>query len=501
MRKLCVGLALAGAMLALAGTAAANLSVGVNDDAAKDAGVSAWFYSTMQSVGLKINTLTLLWDEGAPADIAGAAAVDQAIARAKASGITIELDLYPMHSMAFTGGNKCAPSSDPESCGDTSRIQQFGAWAGSVARRFAGVHQFVVMNECNQPLFVNPQWDSAGNNQSAEICGRALAAAYDAIKAAGSSNFVWGVGLSPRGNDSPNAASNSSTKPVTFLGALGAWFKSFAQKTGRPNGIMDGFDFHPYPLPQTQPFAQGYADVKEASITNLSRIYQAFYDAFNGSAQKTIGQQAGGGTPVSLNETGIQTASSGKSGYSGTERSATSAGGVSGQFATESYQASWYKQMLDVLSCDPNVQFVNIFHLIDESALEGWQSGIYFADQSAKQSAQTVRDWIAQSGGNCTGIVHPWTPGGVAAAVTGTTVTTTTTTPATATLKPVTPAACTSKKKACQAYIDSTAKAIVNLQKSLKHASGKSKTSIQASIKAKLQALAAAKAALKTLKH
>ena len=61
------------------------------------------------------------------------------------------------------------------------------------------------MNECNQPLFVNPQWNSAGPNQSAEICGRALAGAYDALKAVSSQNFVWGVGLSPRGNDNPNA--------------------------------------------------------------------------------------------------------------------------------------------------------------------------------------------------------------------------------------------------------------------------------------------------------
>ena len=47
----------------------------------------------------------------------------------------------------------------------------------AVARAFPTVHQFVVMNECNQPLFVNPQWDTSGNNQSAAICGRALAAA------------------------------------------------------------------------------------------------------------------------------------------------------------------------------------------------------------------------------------------------------------------------------------------------------------------------------------
>ena len=109
MKKLSFALALMGATLALAGAANANLSVGVNDDASKDAGVSSWFYSTMQSVGLKINTLTVLWDEGAPTDIAGAAAIDQAITKAKASGVTIELDLYPMHSTAFTGGSKCAP--------------------------------------------------------------------------------------------------------------------------------------------------------------------------------------------------------------------------------------------------------------------------------------------------------------------------------------------------------------------------------------------------------
>src|SRR5712691_3089596 len=151
MKKLCFALALVASTLALASTAAANLSVGVNDDASKDAGAASWFYSTMQSVGLKINTLTMLWDEGAPTDIAGATAIDQAIAKAKTNGVTIELDLYPMHSMAFTGGNKCAPSSDPESCGDTSRIQQFASWAAAVAKRFPSVNQFVVMNECNQP--------------------------------------------------------------------------------------------------------------------------------------------------------------------------------------------------------------------------------------------------------------------------------------------------------------------------------------------------------------
>jgi hypothetical protein len=275
--------------------------------------------------------------------------------------------------------------------------------------RFSNVNQFVVMNECNQPRFVNPQWDATGANQSAEICGRALAAAYDAIKTVNRSDVVWGMGLSPRGNDNPKAVSNSSTKPVTFLRALGTWFRAFAEKTGRKRRIMDGFDFHPYPVPQTLPFAQGYADPNDATVTNLSRIYQAFYDAFHGTSQRTIGQQRGGGLPVSLNETGVQTASS-RIGYIGTEVSATSAGGVLGRSATPAFQAAWYEQMLDLLACDPNLEFVNIFHLIDDPDLAGWQSGLYFVDRSPKKSARTVRDWIARTGGACQGTLQPWRP-------------------------------------------------------------------------------------------
>ena len=78
-----------------------------------------------------------------------------------------------------------------------------------------------------------------------------------------------------------------------------------------------------------------------------------------------------------------------------------------GQYATEDYQATWYLQMLDLLACDPNVRVVNIFHLVDEPNLPGWQSGLYFVDRTAKQSAQVVEDWIAQTGGRCLGAPCP----------------------------------------------------------------------------------------------
>jgi len=412
---LVAAVACAGIALALAGTAAAGVSVGVNDEAGKDPSLVPWFFPTMGSEGLQGDTLTLRWDDGSPTTVPDEEEVSQAIAVATANGVSVELDLYPLHSQVFTDAARCAPSSDPEGCGDTARIQEFATWTAQVARTFPTVRQFFVMNECNQPLYVNPQWDSSGQNQSAEICGRALAAAYDALHDVSPSNVVWGVGLSPRGNDEPNATSNSSTSPVSFLRDLGAWFKAFAAETARTRPLMDGLDFHPYPVPQSLPFATGYTSPNNASVSNLSRIYQAFYDGFDGSPQRTIGQQAGGGLPVSLNEVGIQTDSSGKPGYTGTEVSATAAGGVIGQYATESYQSSWYVQMLDLVACDPNVRLVNIYHLLDEPALGGWQSGLYYVDRSAKAAAAAVHDWIATTGGDCRGALHPWTPAGVPA--------------------------------------------------------------------------------------
>jgi hypothetical protein len=395
--------------LALAGPAPAGLVVGANDDAGKIEIFAPWVYSTMATEGLQVNTLTLTWDETDPTTIPALEAVTKTVATAEGTGIRVAFDLYPLHSQALSNGVKCASTKNPLACGSGVKIQQFADWAATVARTFPSVRQFIVMNECNQPLFVNPQWDAKSENQSAKICGRALAAAYDAIKEVNKANFVWGLGLSPRGNDKPKAASNSSTSPVKFIGYLGAWFKAFALKTHRTAPLMDGFDFHPYTVPQSLPFEKGYPNPRHASVANLPRLYQAFYDAFIGSPQKTIGQQKGGGLPVSLNEVGIQTDPNGNE-YFGFETSATAAGGMLGDFATAGYQSEWYLKMLKLVSCDPNVRIVNIFHLLDESVLSGWQSGLYYADHEPKLSAQTVSGWIRSTGGRCKGTLVPWKP-------------------------------------------------------------------------------------------
>jgi hypothetical protein len=156
----------------------------------------------------------------------------------------------------------------------------------------------------------------------------------------------------------------------------------------------------------------------DAAVSNLPRIYQAFYNGFAGSPQRTIGQQRGGGLPVSLNEVGIQTAPNGNE-YTGVEVSAVS-GGVEGQFATPQFQSDWYLKMLKLVSCDPNVRIVNIFHLVDETDLAGWQSGLYYADQTPKLSASSVQAWIASTGGQCQGRMISWRPTPAVVTVAGT---------------------------------------------------------------------------------
>ena len=86
---------------------------------------------TMQADGLKMNALTIRWDETQPTTIDPdlQATSRSVIAAAQAAGVTVELDLYPLHSQAFTGGKQCAPSTNPLACGDTAKIQQFAAWA------------------------------------------------------------------------------------------------------------------------------------------------------------------------------------------------------------------------------------------------------------------------------------------------------------------------------------------------------------------------------------
>ena len=65
--------------------------------------------------------------------------------------------------------------------------------------------------------------------------------------------------------------------------------------------------------------------------------------------------------------------------------------------STEATQAAYYRQAVQLAFCQPNVRGLFLFHAIDESDLTGWQSGLYYADDTPKTSLAPVRLALEQS--------------------------------------------------------------------------------------------------------
>ena len=390
-----------------------GLSVGVNDDAGKFGSLRDWFYPAMNGDGLT--------REHAHAPLGSRASRSRSrpgrrartrSRRRRRAGSRSSSTSTRSDSRRSPTGSAASRRPTPRRAATASGSSCSRAGPRFVASAFPSVHQFVVMNECNQPLFLNPQWDAPGRTSRRRSAG-ARSPRPTTRSRRPSARTSSGASASPRAETTTRAPPrNSSTSPVRFLGYLGAWFQAFAAKTHRTAPLMDGLDFHPYPVPQSLPFATGYTAPKDASVDQPAPHLPGLLR--RASPARRSGRSAsrrGGGLPVSLNETGIQTAARGDE-YDGLEVSATPAGGVLGQWATQAYQAKLVpRDARTLVACDPNVRVVNIFHLLDETDLTGWQSGLYFADQSPKLSAVAVRTWIASTGATCRGKPRPWEPG------------------------------------------------------------------------------------------
>jgi hypothetical protein len=254
------------------------------------------------------------------------------------------------------------------------------------------VKDYVIGNEPNQPRFWQPQFEEAGNPAAPSAYEALLASGYDALKAVNPSIRVIGFALSHRGNDDPTAASNVSMSPVRFIAAAGAAYRA----SGRTRPIMDDFGFHPYPQNSTDSIDKG-AQWPNASVANLDRVKQALWDAFHGTAQPTIEEGLG----FRVTEIGWQAAvpQGYLAAYTGTENVET---------APEDAQAEIYGQLVRLLECDSQVSDVLFFHLIDESSLEGFQSGLMRADGSARPAYAAVKQALAETGGKCAGTPIQW---------------------------------------------------------------------------------------------
>ena len=376
MRILAVATALSVALLAGASVGSAA-EVGANDDSAKFAADSgAALYGRMAALGLRQTVIGVRFVPSESVVIQDKPLLDRAIASAQAAGLRVVLAVYPYPPREIEAG-----------LGSPSL---FASYVGVLASIYPEVKQFVIGNEPNQPAFWRPQFDSRGANVSAQTFGPYLAAAYDTLKGVDPDITVVGVGLSPRGNDRPNARNNISTSPVRFLRSLGAWYR----RSGRTQPLMDAFSFHPYPNEATDPLERGYA-WPNAGFVNLDRLKQALWDAFNDTAQPTTVD----GLKLHLDEVGWQVDTAGRPGYSGRENVTVT---------TEAAQAAIYGQLIREAACDPDVASISFFGFRDDGLRTGFQAGLERADGSARPAASAVQ---ANIGASCSGPARVWTPG------------------------------------------------------------------------------------------
>jgi hypothetical protein len=366
-----------------------SISWGVADDASKyadDGG--AWFYGELHGASLTQNRWTLAFDPSNPTAIGDLPFLQRAAPVAQATGVRILLSLYSSKASVH----------DPAA---------FCAWAQQVAQTVSqwGIHDFIVWNEPNTRLYWSPQKDASGNDVAGPQYEALLATCYDALHAGDPSANVIGMGLSPR------ASTSDSNEPLVFLRDVGSAYRA----SGRTAPIMDQLSIHPYANPNspTDSPAVGYENPNRFGASNLDRVKQAVYDAFNGTGQPTTLN----GLTFVVDEIGWQTDTTALTQYVNAENVPV---------VSDQQQADYLKTLATkYFACDPTVVDVQLFLLADEKYRNGrdaagttigggWQSGLLTAGgvgvSQPKLAYAQAAPLFAAGRAACAGPLVSWFP-------------------------------------------------------------------------------------------
>lgn len=350
-------LAAVGLLGAGCGSHPPKLVVGVVEDVAKSGDPHAEMARTRAS-GFRAVAFSSVWTRGlrapAPAELESLRAASAAAAAEKIRPI---VTVYQ-----FSSQTPVSPSDDSD----------FAAYAAALVRGLPDVHDLIVGNEPNLNLFWLPQFDTSGGDAAAIAFEQLLAATYDAVKAVRSNVQVIGAGLAPRGSDDPSGTRQTHS-PTRFLLDFGEAYR--ASQRDRP--IMDALSIHPYGESGRIPPTLRHPHTRSIGIADYGKLVDLLGRAFGGTAQPARS------LPIVYGEYGVETAIPAAKAalYSGSEVVPT---------VDESTQASDYTTAIDLAACQPTVELLLLFHVEDETRLEGLQSGVRYADGTPKSSERPV---------------------------------------------------------------------------------------------------------------
>src|SRR5581483_2510159 len=213
-----------------------------------------------------------------------------------------------------------------------------------------------------------------GNDVAAPAYVQLLARTYDAIKAVAPSVKVVGGALAHMGLNRPSALRDTQA-PQRFLLDMGKAYR----ESGRKRPIMDAFAFHPYLEHSDLPPTYRHYSPRVITIADYGRLVSVLRRAFDGTGQR------GSKLPIVYAEFGVESRIPAAllDSYTGLEPWTTRA-------VSEAVQARYYVKAMQMAACQPTVRTFMVFRLIDEAALGGWQSGLYYVDGSPKSSLAAV---------------------------------------------------------------------------------------------------------------
>ena len=256
----------------------------------------------------------------------------------------------------------------------------FASFAAAVLRAVPHVAGVIVGNEPNLSTFWKPQFGPGGSDAAAAHYEDLLARTYDALKQARPGIRVIGAALSPRGADRPHGLRQTHS-PTAFILDLGAAYR----RSGRHRPLMDAFAIHPYMIAPWTPPTIGHPKTTQITLADYPKLVTLLDEAFRGTAQR------GRTLPILYTEFGVQTV------IPATKRHVYEAGtAYDAEYGVNAArQAAYYREALALAYCQPTVKGLFVFHTFDESSLNGWQSGLYYADRTPKPSLVDFRTAVA----------------------------------------------------------------------------------------------------------
>ena len=283
--------------------------------------------------------------------------LENVVAAAKLSNVTVLTSVLNF-------GSRTTPLTDTDQ-------SDFAAYTANVVEQVPALHSLIIGNEPNLNRYWLPQFNPDGTDAAAPAYEALLARTYDAVKTVAPDVSVLGGAVSPRGGDVPNGI-RPTHSPTVFIQDMGQAYRN----SGRTTPIMDGFAFHPY---------EDNSSVAPISGThpNTTTIALADYDKLVALLGAAFGDYT---MPIWYDEFGVETQIpvEKQSFYLNTEPPATKP-------VDEATQAAYYRQAVQLAFCQPNVRGLFLFHAFDERDMAGWQSGLYYADDTPKTSLDAVR--------------------------------------------------------------------------------------------------------------